>query len=134
MTDGTDIAIELKEQCELSSLHDIGMLHKDTVGVEDFLQDFSAEPLRDESDFQITTVAVVRSGAEVDDTVRIERRAVALGIQTDADRAGDGLRSTVGKGTIFTDSQLGSMDIFQVILDLIAFVISHDLCLHFKCE
>ena len=122
MTDASDIAIKLEEQSKLLKLGDVCVLNKHAIVVQFFLQDFCTEPFRNECDFQITAVTVVCSGTEIYDTVRIERRTVALGIQADADCAGDSFRLCVGKGAVLATSELGGMNIFQVIFDFITHV------------
>ena len=96
MANGADIAVKLKEQGELYTLRIIGALYQHAIGIQRLLQDFRAEPLRDQGDLQITAVAVVGVGTEIDDAVRIERGAVTFGIQADADSAGNRLRRSIG--------------------------------------
>ena len=123
MTDGLRITIELKEEGELLRLGDIGFFHQHTLGVQLFPQDFRAEPLRDEGHFQIAAVAVVGTGAEIHDAVRIEGRGITLRVQADADRTGNGLGGVVREGSHTVHHgfrQLGGMDIFQIIFDFIA--------------
>ena len=122
MADGADVAVKLKEQGKLLSLRDIGAFHQHTVLVEDFLEDLGAEPLRDQRHLQIAGIAVVGVGTEIHDAIRIERRGITLGVQRNADSAGDGLRRSIGKGAVIALGELGGMNILQVVFDFITHV------------
>lgn len=91
MADGIHITIELKQQRKLLSLRDVRTLHQNSVRVQGLLEDLGTEPFGNQSDFQVTAVTVVGDGTEIHDTVCVEGRTVALGIQADAHRTGDRL-------------------------------------------
>ena len=123
MADGVHIPVKLKEQGKLHALANPAVFHQDTLAIQFLLQNLRAEPLRDQCDFQITTVSVVGHGTEIYNTIRIERAGFALRIQADTHRSGNRLRCGIGKcghAVCHSFCQLGSMDIFQVIFDFIS--------------
>ena len=123
MTDGIHITIKFKEQGKFHALTDAAVFYQHAFCVQFFLQDLRAEPLRDQGNLQIAAVTVVGHTTEVNDSVRIERAGFTLRIQADTHCTGNCLWLCIRKDSRTIGIRLGqfrSMDIFQVILNLVS--------------
>ena len=119
MADGVDIAVKLKEQREIDGFRHIGSLDQHTIAVLLLLQDVRAEPLRNESQFQVTGIPVVGARTEIHDAISIERGGFPFRIEGERYRARDRHRLCIGKCAVVPFGQDGGMHVLQVVFHLI---------------